>query len=153
MVLSLSEIDKVVVGENTKVTLHFSLALDDGALIDSTFDKNAASFEYGDGQLPDGFLSYLEGMKAGDTGEWAVPPEKAFGMPNPNNIQIMKRQDFAADMELVEGLMISFSDANNSELPGVIKTFDDADVTVDFNHPLAGKTLTFKVEILGVDAL
>ncbi|MNE99623.1 FKBP-type 16 kDa peptidyl-prolyl cis-trans isomerase [compost metagenome] len=56
-------------------------------------------------------------------------------------------------MELSEGLLVIFNDAANTELPGVVKAFDDAQVTIDFNHPLAGKTLSFEVEILEVKAL
>jgi len=138
------------VGENTLVTLHFSLSMKNGDLIDSTFDKQPAKFEFGDGQLPDGFQSYLVGMSAGETNEWQVPPEKSFGMPNPNNLQVMKRTDFSADMELAEGLVVSFADANKSELPGVVKSFDEDKVTIDFNHPLAGEILSFKVEIIDV---
>ena len=138
------------VGENTLVTLHFSLSLKNGDLVDSTFDKQPAKFEFGDGQLPDGFQSYLVGMSAGETNEWQVPPEKSFGMPNPNNLQVMKRTDFSADMELAEGLVVSFADANKSELPGVVKSFDEDKVTIDFNHPLAGEILSFKVEIIDV---
>ena len=144
---------KPIVGENTRVTLHFSLSMSDGAEVDSTYNGNPATFEYGDGQLPDGFVSYLDGLAAGEEGSWQVPPEKAFGMPNPNNVQVFKRGDFPADMELAEGLVISFADASQSELPGVIKAFDDAEVTVDFNHPLAGETLTFKASIVDVAAL
>lgn len=140
------------VGENTLVTLNFSLSMNNGDLIDSTFDKQPAKFEFGDGQLPDGFQSYLIGMCAGDKNEWQVPPEKSFGMPNPNNLQVMKRADFAADMTLAEGLVVSFADANKAELPGVVKAFDDEKVTIDFNHPLAGETLSFKVEIVDVQA-
>jgi FKBP-type peptidyl-prolyl cis-trans isomerase SlpA len=143
----------IKVAENTKVTLHFSLSLADGSVIDSTFDKAPASFEFGDGNLPDGFQSYLIGLVAGDKEEFMVPPEKSFGMPNPNNQQTMKRTDFPADMDLVEGLMISFADANKSELPGVVKSIDDEDVIIDFNHPLAGETLKFVVEIQSVEAL
>lgn len=140
----------LTIGENTLITLHFSLNLEDGVVVDSTFDKQAAKFEYGDGQLPEGFQTYLKGMRAGEENEWQVPPEKAFGMPNPNNQQVMKRSDFAEDMELAEGLMISFSDASQSELPGVVKTFDESQVIIDFNHPLAGQTLLFKVAIIDV---
>lgn len=143
----------ISIGENTRVSLHFSLSLKDGAIIDSTFDKQAAEFEFGDGQLPDGFQSYLLGMKAGEQNEWQVPPEKSFGMPNPNNIQTMKREDFSNDIELVEGLVLSFADANKSELPGVVKSFNDESVVIDFNHPLAGEELGFKVEIIGVEAI
>lgn len=143
----------IKVGENTKVSLHFSLSLKDGSVVDSTFDKTPAEFEFGDGQLPDGFQSYLIDLVAGDKKEFMVPPEKSFGMPNPNNEQTMKRSDFPADMELAKGLMISFADANQSELPGVVKAFDDNEVVIDFNHPLAGETLKFIVEIQSVEAL
>tara|TARA_R110001592_G_scaffold177076_2_gene417243 strand:- start:45689 stop:46150 length:462 start_codon:yes stop_codon:yes gene_type:complete len=153
VVLSVTKNSLIKVGENTKVTLHFSLSLADGSVVDSTFDKVPASFEFGDGQLPDGFQSYLVGLVAGDKDEFMVPPEKSFGMPNPNNSQMMKRADFPADMELVKGLMISFADANKSELPGVVKHFDENEVEIDFNHPLAGETLKFVVEIQSVEAL
>jgi len=149
----MSNSTSTTVGENTQVTLHFSLSLNNGDLVDSTFEKQPAKFEFGDGQLPDGFQSYLVNMCPGDKNEWQVPPEKSFGMPNPNNLQVMKRKDFADDMELSEGLMISFADANKSELPGIVKSFNEDEVTIDFNHPLAGETLTFKVEIIEVLAL
>ncbi|MNG11221.1 FKBP-type peptidyl-prolyl cis-trans isomerase SlyD [compost metagenome] len=64
----------------------------------------------------------------------------------------MPRSQFN-DMELSEGLLVIFNDAANAELPGVVKAFDDAQVTIDFNHPLAGKTLSFEVQILEVTAL
>ncbi|KZX79065.1 peptidylprolyl isomerase [Oleiphilus sp. HI0009] len=143
----------LVVSADTRVTLYFSLSLQDGSVVDSNFDANPATFEYGDGQLPDGFLSCLDGMKEGEEGAWLVTPEKAFGMPNPNNVQTFKRSDFAADMQLEKGLVISFADASQSELPGVIKQFDDEEVVVDFNHPLAGDTLTFKVKIVSIETI
>lgn len=62
----------------------------------------------------------------------------------------MKRTDFGADIQLEEGMVVSFADANQAELPGVIKTIEDNVVVVDFNHPLAGKALIFDVEIIAV---
>lgn len=153
MVFVVVESTLIKIGENTRVSLHFSLSLNDGSVVDSTFDKTPASFEFGDGQLPDGFQSFLVGLIAGDKEEFMVPPEKSFGMPNPNNQQTMKRTDFPADMDLVEGLMISFTDANKSELPGVVKEFNDDAVIIDFNHPLAGETLKFVVDVQSVEAL
>lgn len=141
------------VGKGTGVVLHFSLKLDDGAVVDSTFEGDAAAFEFGDGNLPENFEALLVGMKAGEKGQWDVPPEKAFGMPNENNLQTMKKSDFPADMELVEGLMVSFADANKAELPGVVHEIGEEEVVINFNHPLAGKTLRFDVQILSVTAL
>ena len=91
-------------------------------------------------------------MKAGDKRSLSISPEQGFGQGNPQNIQVMPRSQFQ-DMELSEGLLVIFNDAANAELPGVVKAFDDAKVTIDFNHPLAGKALSFDVEIIEVKAL
>ncbi len=139
------------IAQGKQVQLHFALKLDDGQVVDSTFDRQPATLVVGDGNLPEGFEELIIGLQAGDKKSFVVPPEKAFAQPNPNNIQHMKRSDFAADMDLEVGMVVSFADANNAELPGVIKQVEDNLVIVDFNHPLAGKALTFDVEILDVN--
>ncbi|MEC9484084.1 MAG: peptidylprolyl isomerase, partial [Halomonas sp.] len=80
---------------------------------------------------------------------YKVPPEHAFGQHNPQNVQRIPRESFEGP-ELEEGLVMSFADAAGGELPGVIAGIDDTHVDVDFNHPLAGRTLTFEVEVLEV---
>ena len=138
------------VGHGTEVSMHFSLKLASGEVVDSTEGKSPAVFQFGDGNLPSGFEACIQGMRAGEQATFEVTPEHAFGMPNPNNVQQFKRSQFASDMALEEGMVISFADASKSELPGVVKEFDDERVVVDFNHPLAGQTLTFDVKILDV---
>jgi FKBP-type peptidyl-prolyl cis-trans isomerase SlpA len=140
-----------VIGSDSRVSLYFSLSLEDGSIIDSNFEKTPAELSMGDGNLPPGFEEHLLGMNVAQKGSFTVLPEKAFGQHNPSNIQQIKRSSFAADMTLSQGLVVSFADANRGELPGVIQTIGDDEVTVDFNHPLAGKALTFKVEIVAVD--
>lgn len=135
---------------NSQISLHFSLKMDDGQVIDSTFERAPASFSMGDGSLLPGFESRLVGLVTGDRKEFDIPPEEGFGQPNPNNIQVMKRSDFAADMPISPGLVVSFADAQNAELPGVIASVEGDRIEVDFNHPLAGKTLKFEVQILEV---
>ena len=142
---------KVLIGADTRVTLHFSLKFDDGLVVDSTFDKDPATFVIGDGSLLNGFEKKLYGMSAGEQCSYTVLPEQGFGQPNANNIQTFPRKDFADDMELSEGLMISFADASQSELPGVVKSFDAENVVVDFNHPLAGRDIQFDVDIINVE--
>ena len=139
------------VGPNSRVKLHFSLKFEDGSVIDSTFDKEPASFTVGDGSLLDGFEKKIHGMQSGQQGSFSILPEQGFGQPNPNNIQHYNRKDFSADIELSEGLMISFADANQAELPGVVKSIEGDRVAVDFNHPLAGHTIQFDVDILNVE--
>ncbi|MCY1481335.1 FKBP-type 16 kDa peptidyl-prolyl cis-trans isomerase [compost metagenome] len=140
------------IGPDKEVTLHFALSLESGDVVDSTFEKQPATFKVGDGSLLPGFEAALYGLKAGDKRTLQVEPENGFGQPNPQNVQVMPRGQFK-DMELSEGLLVIFNDAANAELPGVVKAFDDAQVTIDFNHPLAGKTLSFQVEIIEVKAL
>ena len=137
------------IGQESRVTLHFALKLEDGNVVDSTFDKQPASFKVGDGNLLPGFEQALFGLKTGDKRTLTILPEQGFGQPNPQNVQIMPRDQFQ-DMELAEGLLVIFNDAAKTELPGVVKAFDEQKVTVDFNHPLAGKTLAFEVEIIDV---
>lgn len=140
------------VESNSRVTLHFALKFEDGSVIDSTFEKNPATFTFSDGSLPVAFEKKILGMKTGQTGTYTLSPEEGFGQSNSNNVQHFSRKDFDKDLELVEGLVISFADSKQSELPGVIKSVDGDNVYVDFNHPLAGQNLVFEVEIISVEA-
>lgn len=139
------------IDKQTRVTLHFALKFESGEVIDTTFDKDAATLEIGDESLPENFEAYLMGMKAGDKASYQVPAEKAFGQRNPNNVQTFKRHEFSADMVLEPGVMISFADARQQELPGVVSRVEGDEVEVDFNHPLSGRTLIFDVEIVDVE--
>jgi FKBP-type peptidyl-prolyl cis-trans isomerase SlpA len=138
------------IGEGSQVTLHFALKLENGDVVDSTFDKTPASFAVGDGSLLPGFEKALFGLQAGEKGAFVIKPEDGFGAVNPNNRQQMPRDQFPEDIELVEGLMLSFADAQKAEMPGVVYEFDDKTVTIDFNHPLAGRDIVFEVEIINV---
>ncbi len=140
------------IGPDKEVTLHFALGLENGDVVDSTFDKKPATFKVGDGNLLPGFEQQLYGLKAGDKRSLQVAPEQGFGQHNQQNVQVMPRNQFEG-MELSEGLLVIFNDAAKAELPGVVKAFDDHQVTVDFNHPLAGKALTFDVEIIEVKSV
>src|SRR5690554_7830140 len=139
------------IDKGTRVTLHFSLKFEDGETVDSTFDKEPATLEIGDENLPENFEAYLMGLKAGDHKTFEVPPEKAFGQHNPSNVQTFKRHEFSADMVLEPGVVVSFADARQQELPGVVKRVEGDQVDVDFNHPLAGHTLQFEVQIIDVE--
>lgn len=142
--------NEIAIGEGMAVVLHFALKLSEDNIIDSNFDKKPASFVVGDGNFLPGFESAMFGLKAGAKASFVVSPENGFGQPNPNNIQEVDRKSFDASIELTQGLVVSFADAAGGELPGVVQSFDDRNVTIDFNHPLAGQDIIFDVEILSV---
>lgn len=139
-----------IIQNGSKITMHFALKLAEDQVVDSTFEAEPATFELGDGNLLPGFEEFLIGLTTGDHKVFEIPPEKGFGQPNPQNMQDMKRSDFAVDMPVAPGLMVSFADAQGAELPGLISKVEGDWVTVDFNHPLAGKTLIFEVQVLEV---
>lgn len=142
----------VRIGVDTKVTLHFTLRLLSGEIIDSTRTRGPATFTVGDQSLLPGFERALLGLKAGDRRSAVIDARGGFGEHNADNVQVMDRSLFAVDVPLARGLMLWFAD-KKGELPGVITAFDGDKVTVDFNHPLAGRELGFEVEILDVEPL
>ena len=137
------------IGQNSRVTLHFALKFDNGDVVDSNFEKDPATFTIGDGSLLPGFERVLFGLKDGDQRSFEILPEQGFGTPNEQNVQEMPRSQFDY-MELDYGVLVIFKDAAGGEMPGVVKAFNEQQVTVDFNHPLAGKVITLDVAIITV---
>ena len=137
------------IDSGTTVTLHFSLTLENGHIVDSNFEASPATFTVGDGNLLPGFESPLIGLVDGDEREFSILPENAFGQHNPQNVQAVERDNFE-DGELELGTMFSFQNGDG-ELPGVVVEVQDNEVMVDFNHPLAGREISFDVQILTVE--
>ena len=133
----------------TSVTLHFSLALENGHIVDSNFEGNPATFSVGDGNLLPGFESSLLGLEVGDEREFIISPENAFGQHNAQNVQAVDRGNFD-ESELEIGSILSFQNGDG-ELPGVIIALEKNQVMVDFNHPLSGKNIVFQVKIVEIN--
>lgn len=139
-----------LIGHNSVVSLHFTLRLENGEKIDSTFDAGKpAQLRIGDGNLLPGFERCLFGLKSGDAQEFRLDAEQAFGKVNPNNINFIHRDKFPKDILPEPGLMVSFA-AVGGELPGIVKSVHGAQIRMDFNHPLAGRVILFTVSIIDV---
>ncbi|WP_343597760.1 peptidylprolyl isomerase [Acinetobacter sp.] len=141
--------EEIRISDGAKVDLHFSVAIENGVEIDNTRSRpEPVSLVIGDGNLLPGFEKALFGLRAGDRRTVHLPPEEAFGEWNPENIQRFDTVKF--EQRPVIGHMIEFEDKAKSNLFGVVKTVNDDITEVDFNHPLAGKNITFEVEIFKV---
>ena len=123
-----------------------------GELIDSNLDRYPVEFEVGDSSLLFGFEKRLFGMKAGDQSTFEIPANEGFGEHNPDNVQKIPRDQFD-DIEPESGMILGFSDPAQGEVPGVILEVGDRYVSVDFNHPLAGRDLEFEVHVHAVEPL
>ncbi|MDD4863435.1 MAG: FKBP-type peptidyl-prolyl cis-trans isomerase [Alishewanella agri] len=136
---------------NSTVIFHFDITLADGSAAESTRVHNKpAKLQMGDGSLSPAFEAQLLGMTAGEKKSFTLAPQDAYGMPNPDNIYYVDRSKFSADAPAKVGAIIGFAMPDGSELPGLVREVVGDSVTVDFNHPLAGQTLTFNVEIVQV---
>ncbi len=131
------------------VTLHFSLSLPDGTEAISTFDEEPLSFEMGDETFQPAMELALYGLKAGGEQTLTLTPEQAYGQPEPGLVQHLPRADFGG-LEPEVGQIMSFTMGESGETMGVIREIDADEVVVDFNHPLAGHEVVFRVKILEV---
>ncbi len=142
-----------VIGPDSRVVFHFSILLADGSAADSTrVTGKPARLVMGDGSLTENFERCLLGLKEGDKKRFTLAPEDAFGLPNPDNIHHFERSRFGPEAQPQVGAIIAFSQPDGSEIPGIVREVAGDSVTIDFNHPLAGQTVTFEVEILQIDA-
>lgn len=132
--------------------MHYSLTLSDGTEPENTFSGEPLSFRVGDGTVEPGLERMLYGLKAGERCRRSIAPGQAFPLPDPSNVHPLPRSDFPSDMRLAPGMLIAFTLPSGEEVPGQIQAVSEAEVTVDFNHPLAGRQLTLEVEVLEVRA-
>ncbi|BDH47166.1 peptidyl-prolyl cis-trans isomerase [Salmonella enterica subsp. enterica serovar Choleraesuis] len=140
------------VQSDSAVLVHFTLKLEDGSTAESTRNNGKpALFRLGDSSLSEGLEQHLLGLKAGAKTAFSLPPEAAFGITSPDLIQYFSRRDFIDAGEPEVGAIMLFTAMDGSEMPGVIREVNGDSITVDFNHPLAGQTVHFDIEVLEVD--
>ncbi|WP_455200597.1 FKBP-type peptidyl-prolyl cis-trans isomerase [Kaarinaea lacus] len=146
----MSNSEQTIVAGST-VTMHYSLVLEDGTVVDSSFDSDEPlMFTMGDGTLIDGLEHAIFGLKAGDQQSINIPPESGFGYRDEDAVQSLKREEFSEGMELKPGLVIEFDTPSGLKVPGIVMEVKDDTVVVDFSHPLANHTVLFNVHILDV---
>ncbi len=144
-------VKKGVVKKGDKVKIDYTGTLEDGTVFD-TSEKHGAplEFEVGSGQVIQGFDDAVIGMKVGEEKEFELKPEEAYGEINPDLVKDMPKDKFQSDMELEEGMMLLIAMPNGAQLPARVVELGDDTVKLDLNHPLAGKTLKFKVKLVEI---
>jgi FKBP-type peptidyl-prolyl cis-trans isomerase SlpA len=140
-----------MIERHSRVTLHYRLGLTDDSLLEDNFDEEPMTVTLGRGEMAEGLELALIGLRPGDEQTIDIGPDLAFGFIDKNLIRSLPRSDFNPAMELERGLIIEFANEDGDTLPGTILDFDDDEVRVDLNHPLAGQTVRYSVKILAVD--
>lgn len=132
------------------LTLRYRVSLPDGTEAVSTFGMGPATLALGTGQLAGTLEKCLIGMRAGQRAAYTLEPEAGFGLRNPELIQRIARSALPRPVDEVPGSRISFTDASGAQFAGTLIEQDATHAVFDFNHPLAGRTLVFEAEIIGI---
>jgi peptidylprolyl isomerase len=140
---------KVEKGNNVKV--HYTGTLTDGQIFDSSHDRGETlNFTIGSGQMIQGFDDAIIGMEVGETKNITLTPDMAYGDRYEEAIQPVSRQNFPENFEVQIGEMVQGSTAEGMPIQAVIIGEDEENIILDMNHPLAGKELNFKIELVEI---
>ncbi|WP_370261925.1 peptidylprolyl isomerase [Limnobacter sp.] len=147
--------DKPVVNEASYVTLHYRIRLaDNQQVIVSTFEDKPATLQIGAGQLAEGLERCLFGMQAGQRDTFTVQASKAYGDVNPDLYRPVSKALLARYAEegttFEPGEFVHFPAPDGGQFAGTVVEEREDSILFDFNHPLAGKTLSFEVQLIGV---
>ena len=136
---------------NSRVTLYYRLGLTDDSVLEDNFDEEPMTVELGRGEMAEGLELALLGLREGEEQTIDIGPDLAFGFVDDTLFRSIPRSEFDPELELESGLIIEFATEQGETLPGTILEFDDQEVKVDLNHPLAGQTVRYSVRIVAVD--
>jgi peptidylprolyl isomerase len=138
----------LAVKTGNKVKVEYVGKLDDGSVFDSSEDHGKPlEFEVGSGHVIKGFDDAVLGMNEGDEKEFTIQPAEAYGQHDPTLVQKVPREIFPQEADLTAGLLFEAGLPTGEKVPAMITAVDEGMVTVDLNHPLAGKTLNFKIKL------
>ncbi len=140
----------MAIDKNQVVSIEYDLTEKGGSeILDSNKGHQPLEFITGKQQIIPGLEKKLSEMSAGEEKSIDVPASEAYGEVNPEAVDTLPREQFA-DLDLKEGMQLYGQGENGETVMVTVKSFDDNTVTIDYNHPLAGKDLTFNVKVLDV---
>lgn len=132
------------------VRIHYTGTLDDGSVFDSSRERDPLEFTLGTGQVIAGFDDAVTGMTVGDRETTTIPSEKAYGAHNPDNQQPFPRDKFPPGMTIEVGARLQLQTPEGAPMMVTIAEVTEDHVILDGNHPLAGKDLTFDIELVEI---
>ncbi len=145
----MSEQEKRTVSANDVVSLEYTLTVD-GQVIDSSEGHGPIEYIQGQGQIILGLEKATYGMAVGESKEVVVPPAEAYGEADPNAFVEVPKSEFPPEIPLEVGTPLQLRDNQGQIFDATIAEIKEDSVVLNFNHPLAGKTLTFQVKVVGI---
>jgi FKBP-type peptidyl-prolyl cis-trans isomerase 2 len=137
--------------KGSKVKVDYEGTFDDGSVFDSSKHgdhSHPLEFEAGSGQVIKGFDDAVIGMEKGQEKTIKLKPEQAYGYVNAQMVQKIPREKVPKDQDIKAGMMVALGTPDGHQIPARIAEVTDEFITIDLNHPLAGKNLNFKIKVV-----
>lgn len=132
------------------VSIHYTGRLEDGTVFDSSRDRDPLEFAIGNGEVIPGFEAAVVGMAPGDAKTEVIAAESAYGPHQPEMVMVVERHHIPAEIPLDVGQQLQLQGPEGQMVPVMVTDLSEADVTLDANHPLAGETLIFDIELVAI---
>jgi FKBP-type peptidyl-prolyl cis-trans isomerase 2 len=142
---------KVKEGDN--ISMHYTGALEDGTVFDSSEDGEPLSFTVGSGEIIPGFDEGVREMEVGESKEIRIPPDKAYGEYYEELVKVVPRDSFPPEVKPTVGMVFEMQLPSGDIMPVRIIDIEGEEVTLDANHLLAGETLVFNVRLMSINNL
>lgn len=132
------------------VSVEYTGTLQNGDVFDTSKERNPLEIHMGAGQMIAGFEKALQGMALNEKKTFTLAPEEAYGERDDSRTQEFARKDVPPEINPEVGQTIALTASNGQQIPAKISQVTDEKVTLDLNHPLAGESLTFEIEVVGI---
>lgn len=133
-----------------RVKVHYTGKLQDGQVFDSSEGSDPLEFTIGEGGIIPGFEQGVLDMEIGESKKITIPPEAAYGQKRDELVVVMKKDEFPTDIKPELGQQLQLKQPDGNPINVVVSSMEEDEVTLDANHPLAGETLVFKVEMVEI---
>ncbi len=136
--------------EGDKVRVHYTGRLENGDVFDDSRDREPLEFTIGEGKIIPGFEEAVKGMSPGDTSTETIPCKKAYGERREDLVVSLERSELPDDIDPDIGQPLQMEQNDGSRLNVIVTDRDESTITLDANHPLAGRDLEFQIELVEI---
>lgn len=143
--------EKMVVGKGDKAKVHYTGQLEDGTVFDESKTGEPLEFTVGSGQIIPGFDKAVEGMELNEEKKVTIESADAYGKRDDTLIREFPKSSLPESFKPEKGMVIRLQDQAGGAVPGTIIDITENSISIDLNHPLAGKELTFNITVVGIE--
>lgn len=140
-----------IVKEKDNVSVHYTGTLNNGEIFDSSKGREPLAFTVGAGMMIPGFDKAVVGMKLNETKKVTIAPADAYGEKQDGLVQKVEKSQLPADLQPEVGQQLASQLPNGQQIPVTVTDVAEDSITIDANHPLAGKELTFEIEVVTIN--